>query len=358
MQTVFRTGAALEAAVESLAADDSVEGLLLLTTPTVPDLDETLSELPIPVAGGIFPQVVYEGETRDEGGLVVGVETAFEVLTIPGLSDQAAAFEESLSELPGQSGTTFVFVDAYATEIERFIDHLFRRFGVTCNFVGGGAGMLEQEGQPCLYTNDGRVADAAVIVAVDAPSTIGVRHGWEEIAGPFRVTAADGPSLESLDGEPAFDTYRTVVDEQIDGSVTRENFFEIAKRYPFGISRMGAEKVVRDPFEVSEDGSLTCFGDVPEGEYVHILQGDPDGLIEAAGQATADVAADSRDDLLVFDCISRALYLDGAFDQELTALSGDGQIYGALTIGEIANDGEGHLDYYNKTAVVAGIDDL
>jgi len=36
----------------------------------------------------------------------------------------------------------------------------------------------------------------------------------------------------------------------------------------------------------------------------------------------------------------------------------DTPMVGALTIGEIANDGYGHLDYYNKTAVVGAVEKI
>jgi hypothetical protein len=46
--------------------------------------------------------------------------------------------------------------------------------------------------------------------------------------------------------------------------------------------------------------------------------------------------------------------MDSSFDTELSAMGDDEQpAFGALTIGEIANDGHGHLEYYNKTAVIA-----
>jgi len=184
------------------------------------------------------------------------------------------------------------------------------------------------------------------------------KHGWETVAGPFRVTGADGPTVTELDGEPAFSVYQDVVEEHADTTVTRENFFEVAKSYPFGITRLDAEQIVRDPFDVDGD-ALTCFGSVPEGEFVNILTGDIDSLVSAAGDAYEAAVADSESEsLYAFDCISRRLYLDDEFDRELSAIDGDEEsLVGALTIGEIANDGSGHLDYYNKTAVIGAMTD-
>jgi len=57
---------------------------------------------------------------------------------------------------------------------------------------------------------------------------------------------------------------------------------------------------------------------------------------------------------LVFDCISRALFLQDHFAQELAAVAqGQSPLFGALTIGEIANSGRSYLEFFNKTTVVA-----
>ena len=100
-----------------------------------------------------------------------------------------------------------------------------------------------------------------------------------------------------------------------------------------------------------------------QGGVAAVLAGDPDSLIGAAEQAaetalTEEPIADSTGTLCVFDCISRQLYLEEGFDREVSAIDTDAlPMIGALTIGEIANDGTGHLDYYNKTAVVAAVSD-
>ena len=58
--------------------------------------------------------------------------------------------------------------------------------------------------------------------------------------------------------------------------------------------------------------------------------------------------------VLFIDCISRVLYLEEAFAQELSAVhEPDVPLIGALTLGEIANTGEDYLEFYNKTAVIA-----
>lgn len=351
----------LERAVAATVSASHVEGLMLFTAASDgrpgESVEHVLQKLDVPVFGGVFPELIYRGEKVTTGAVVCGLTTEPQVTTVPELSDPDEEYAASLDpDLPVEGyETAFVFVDAYATEVERFIESLFRTYSVEFNYIGGGAGSLEMEQEPCLFTNEGILGDSAVVAAVSPPLELGVKHGWQEIAGPFRVTDADGPTLKALDGKPAFSVYRDAVEEHTGEGLPRDTFFEIAKGYPFGVARIEGEQIVRDPFEITDDDGLTCFGDVPEGEFVHILEGEPDSLIEAAQQAKAEAQADEQgaDTLFFFDCISRVLYLEDEFDRELAHVrAADTQMVGALTIGEIANDGSGHLDYHNKTAVV------
>lgn len=346
----------------STATSESVNGMLLLSTPDSALLSDgfesVLCDLDVPIFGGIFPEILHDGRKKETGAVTVGLPSEPVVTTVPELSSSEGSFREQLDpDLPARGyETAFVFADTHATTIEAFIEALFRTYSVELNFVGGGAGTVEAQ-QPCLFTNEGVIEDAAVVATLPEPMEIGVNHGWQEIAGPFRVTDAEGSTLETLDGKPAFSVYREVVDEASDETVSEENFFEIAKSYPFGIGRMAAEQIVRDPYSVN-GGSMSCFGQMPEGEFVSILEGDPDSLVEAAQTAHEHALGGDADPeaLCVFDCLSRVLYLDGEFDRELEALRSETvPLFGALTIGEIANDGSGHLDYYNKTAVVGAL---
>jgi hypothetical protein len=293
------------------------------------------------------------------GLAVEPVVTTIEELSNPA-KDYAADLDASLVE--ANHDTAFVLVDAFSTRISDFVQTLFTTYGLSFNFIGGGAGSLSMEQKPCLFANEGILEDSAVLVTLDVASSIGVKHGWQEVDGPFRVTAASGTTLETLDDEPAFDVYKRIVEADSNETVHEENFFEVAKSYPFGISRMDGEKIVRDPFEVGEDGSLSCFGDVPEGEFVHVLRGDLETLTDAASRAyenAMDGAITDEDTIFFFDCISRVLYLEAAFERELAAIGGDdAPSIGVLTLGEIANSGDGHLEFYNKTAVVGAIHDI
>ena len=360
------SGDALRDELTSLISQERVEGLLVLATPSVDitadSFETTLESLSVPVCGGLFPQVIVDGEPRASGLLAIGLPTSPTVTVVSELSE---ADDDLDASLPAEgSEAAFVFVDAHADAdgVGSLIDALFRTYSVGLSVVGGGAGRLDGGDEPCLFTGDGVIEDAAVMAAVDQPIGIGVRHGWNEVAGPFRVTDADHGTIRELDGEPAFEVYQEAIETNTDTALRREQFFETATAYPFGISRLDGEPIVRDPFAVDSD-AISCFGPVPEGEFVTVLAGDPDSLIGAAEQAaetalTEEPIADSTGTLCVFDCISRQLYLDEIFEREVAAINDDDwPMVGALTIGEIANDGTGHLDYYNKTAVVAAVSD-
>ena len=369
MQVVYSsaTGDTLQNELTNLTTQDGVEGLLMLATPSVDittdSFETTLGSVSVPVCGGLFPQVIVDGEPRTSGLLAIGLPTAPTVTVVSELSEASDDLDASLPA--GGSEAAFVFVDAHADAdgVGSLIDALFRTYSVGLSVVGGGAGRLNGGGgEPCLFTGDGVLEDAAVMAAVDQPIGIGVRHGWNEVAGPFRVTDADHGTIRELDGEPAFEVYQEAIETNTDAALHREDFFETATAYPFGISRLDGEPIVRDPSAVDDD-AISCFGPVPEGEFVTVLAGDPDSLIGAAEQAaetaiTRKSIADCAGTLCVFDCISRQLYLEETFLREVKAIDADGwPMVGALTIGEIANDGTGHLDYYNKTAVVAAVSD-
>jgi hypothetical protein len=345
--------------VRSVADADAVHGVALFvaTQDDLPStLDVALRELSVPAFGGLFPSVLHDGDAHEEGAVVAGLALEPDVSVVEDIdADDAPAAADLDPELVERDNrTAFVFVDAHADGIDAFVEALFDAYGVELNFLGGGAGILDAGSRPCVFTNDGVVSNAGVVAGVTGESTIGVNHGWQEIAGPFRVTAADGPMVEELDGRPAYDVYREAVEANADVDLDSASFFDVATSYPLGISRMDDERIVRDPFEM-EDDAIRCFGAVAEHEHVHVLKGEVDALVDAAGVAYEDATAGVDGGTLVsFDCISRALYLDDHFERELDAVApSDRPVLGALTIGEVANGGDGYLEYYNKTAVAA-----
>jgi hypothetical protein len=317
-----------------------------------------------PIFGGIFPGIIYGKQKMEKGTLVIGLPKEAQVYTVNHLSDSTVEYDELIdAQVPENDSvkTVFVFVDGTSQRISAFIDSLFNILGLDYNYIGGGAGSLSFQRIPCLFTNQGLLSDSAVLALTDIESGIGVSHGWNSISGPFKVTEVDRNVIKSLDWEPAIEVYRRVVEPHAKQKITRENFFDIAKGYPFGIKKFGAENIVRDPFLLNEDGSIVCVGEVPAESYVDILNGDQASLINAAQKALA-LAKESlktKQNLrytFFIDCISRVLFLGNHFEKELEAVYETQEMFGALTLGEIANNGKEYLEFYNKTSVIGALE--
>ncbi len=208
-----------------------------------------LKNIPIPVFGGIFPELIYGRNKLTKGTIIVDLSACPNVQIIPHLSDPSVDYDEVISQKfseDDQNKTLFVLVDGLSQRISALIDSLFNFFGLEVNYVGGGCGSLSFKPKPCLFTNEGLIADSAILAAVDIRSGIGVSHGWHSVRGPFKVTESDRNAILTLDWQPAFSVYRTVVEEAARCKFTDTNFFELAKCFPFGIKRLGGEMIVRD----------------------------------------------------------------------------------------------------------------
>lgn len=362
--------ASLAESIEEVAQDQSVRGLMLLAGDaaglSADQVDPLLTRLDLPVLGGIFPEVIWGTQRYPSGLLVIGLPRAPHITLVRDVSDPSCDLEHELDRAAPEIDefhTVITFVDGFARRIDPLIESIYNVFGLGLNYLGGGAGSLSMQQKPCLFTNEGLLEDAAQLAFLTTRSGLGVRHGWETISGAYRVTDSEHNTVFSLDGKPAFDVYRRAVEDHSGEPFDQDAFFESAKYYPLGISKLGSEYIVRDPFKITEEDGLECVGAVPAGSLVSILTANPSKLIAAAGQASQH-AADSFPEsatprsMMFIDCISRTLCLEDHFQDELSAVSDPAMpLFGALTLGEIANTGEDFLEFYNKTAVVGLLED-
>ncbi|MFK7924499.1 MAG: FIST signal transduction protein [Bacteroidia bacterium] len=351
-------------ALNRALAVEQAEGILVLACDangfSPETIDPILQASSLPVFGGIFPEIIHANEKYQKGTIIATLSKRPELHIIKGLSDESKDFTFAIGDqIPDRQDikTMMVFVDGLASRIASLIEGIFIAFGLDCNYIGGGAGSLSFEQRPCLFTPEGLLEDCAIIALLDIHSGIGVQHGWENVSGPYKVTQSDRTIIQKLDGEVAFDVYKAVVEKASGQVFTKDNFFEIAKGYPFGINRTGDEKIVRDPIVLDENGGLVCVGEVPQDSYVYILQGNTNSLVFAACKARAlgEYMFPEEEGLrthFFIDCISRVLFMEDEFHQELNAVYDENTaLIGALTLGEIANFGKEFLEFYNKTAV-------
>ncbi|MGI5822476.1 MAG: FIST signal transduction protein [Dethiobacteria bacterium] len=358
--------------LKQTAADKNIAGTLVLACKanafTPGKVDRFLKQCKKPVFGGIFPQILFGQKKLQKGTIVAGLRQTVSAAAIKNIDSKnklEAILEDMFVWQALQDKTMFVFIDGRSSHISTLVESIFNCFGLFPNYIGGGAGSFTDK-EPCVFSNKGLLKDAAVIALADIKSGIGVAHGWEPVAGPLKVTATDDDTIISLNWRPAFEVYREIV-EEVSGKLFLDvGFSQLAKGFPFGIIKMAKEMVVRDPIALEGD-RLVCVGGVPLNSFVYVLKGDRQSLIAGAAKARQLAAISYRQETgskeeapfttIFMDCISRALFLQSDFVQELMVVSRGYPLIGALTLGEIANSGRNYLEFYNYTAVIGLLED-
>lgn len=343
------------------------KGLLLITAEAndfdIALVNQKLMQLPVPVCGGIFPKIINQIGSHSKGSIVCGFDFAIQVAQVKRLSDANEDFNKQLEQIaqvvkPNKS--MMLLVDGNSRYISRFMENVYYHLGNEVTCFGGGAGTLKLVPSPCLFTNEGLLADGAQLITIDSAPTVAVEHGWEKLAGPFVITESNHNVIQMIDYLPAFKTYKKIIESNSTHHFDNETFFDISKYFPFGIESYDGSMIVRDPISVTDNG-IVCVGEVPENSIVYILKGSYQNLVSAA-ENVAKKAAKAKDvdlhiPVILFDCISRSLILGNQYTDELKVISANlpknSHIIGASSIGEIATTRSGLLEFHNKTVVLA-----
>ncbi|MEN3112304.1 FIST signal transduction protein [Uliginosibacterium paludis] len=337
-----------------LAAEDSGQNLA--------GWNSLLRALPVPVFGGVFPRVLFAGQAHACGVLIVALSCRAEVCIVAdpdGVASAREALHEALQALR-TARTVMLWVDGLSAHIETLISEVYDVLGAGPAFLGGGAGSTRLCAEPCLFSARG-VTGGAQIVGLPVALGLGVRHGWEPVAGPFLVSSVSGCRIQGLDFRPALEVYREEVRRLSGQMVDPANFFSTARAFPLGLERMDGSFIVRDPVRAEGD-SVVCIGEVPAQSALHILHGRPAALMKASEGACQD-ALDSGVQpaaALLVDCLSRALHLDAVHEGQAAIITqflsrscgAPVPVFGVLSLGEIASEGAGCLEFHNKTFVL------
>jgi len=352
---------ALSDAIKS-ATDAGCKTILLLTC-IDNDYDEEqinrlLSESALPICGGMFAQIILQGNAYSQGAIVLGLMFTAEIANYSLLStthyDLPRYIEENSKNIADHQNF-IVIADAFYSANENFTDQFYNYIGSGITVIGGGSGSLDFIPRPSIYCNQGLMSDAIQIIGIPYPIKNAIGHGWEILDGPYLVTASEGHYVHSLNYIPTFELYRDAIQKAARQTLTQEDFFTVAKHFPLGIMSIDGELLVRDP--IQSDGSyLECVGNVPVNSMVYLLKGDPDSMILATGEKAQDLfAAGQGKTLLLFNCISRALFMGDRIEHELKAIQdrfSDSCLVGAMSLGEIADTENGAIRLLNKSTVI------
>ena len=256
---------------------------------------------------------------------------------------QAIDAADRQGELPA-----LIWLSASPGHEEACIAGIEAMLGQGVPIVGGSAADDSVAGDWYLLTLDANLGDAVVVTAL-YPSTAlhsAFQSGYAPTNERGRVTASEGRTLISVDGEPAAAVY----DAWTDGAIAAArpaggNILASTTLFPIG-RRVGelagvAYYRLAHPESVTPEGALRLFADVAVGDELVLMRGTSEALRTRAGRVAADALARLRPNeaagALVIFCAGCMLTIRDELDDVVASLREvlDGVPFlGCFTFGE------------------------
>jgi hypothetical protein len=266
-------------------------------------------------------------------------------------------------QIKGDSQVTlFLLFDALVPNISTLLDELYLQLANRVHYVGANAGSETFQPMPCLFDNTRILQNGVLLILLQPHLGAMLAHGYNAPPEMISATSTEGNRIQQIDWRPAFEVYQELVRAQSGVEVTRENFYQHAVHFPFGIVRANREVLVRIPVALEEDGSLFCVGEVPANALLTLLEApkvDSQHTLQTLVQGLTQLNGQLADtELLLFYCAGRRLHLGletatGELRQ-LSQLTGATPIAGALSLGEIGSSLQwGYPLFHNATLVAS-----
>lgn len=303
--------------------------------------------------GAVFPKIVYDNRLYMEGILVFTIDKNVELKFIKNL-EKFKSDEIDFS----QSKSIITIVDGFSNYNSLFLEKLYENLHLNSTLIGGGAGYFKNPNKNMIFNNRGVFNDAAILLILKKEMNLGISLGWEAFDGPFIATKCEGKILKEIDYINALDVYIDAIKKHYDVDINSENIHEILKKFPLGIVKHNNETLLRDVIEISESNELILAGDIEKNSIFNILKSQKKSLIKYIEKACEDAKIDESKSFFFFDCISRQDFLADKYESQINLIcnrKNSKNIFGFLSIGEVANSENRYINFLNKSCVMGGI---
>ncbi len=218
-----------------------------------------------------------------------------------------------------------LFPDDQSMNLDGVVERAMTETGMLYDILGGpGLTHPAPPRPPAVFHNKRmiRAGLTGVEILSRTPLGMAIANGWQPISGPYRVTQADDRRIITIDGRPAQEVYEDFLFEH-GLQLTSDTISDILLTYPIGICQEDDCKVsVLKNFD--NHGALLMTSPPPTNSLIHILSTQPDHMVTAAERAIQQAGERLHDTrpagLLFIDCMSTALVLGEAHDQQRTAV--------------------------------------
>jgi hypothetical protein len=337
----------------------------------VATVQQACSGAGVTMVGAIFPALLDAEGFHTQGVWLLRFDRMPFATLYPDMPQEGTALmatldrmAESLTPHLDESGDTTLFMlfDAMVPNIGTILDELYLRLANRVHYMGVNAGSETFQPMPCLFDNERIVQNGMLVMLLKPHRGAILEHGYHVPEQMITATSTEGNRIMQIDWRPAFEVYQEMAREQYGVEINKENFYENAVHFPFGIVRANGVIVVRIPVALEEDGSLFCVGEVPanamltllrapEVDSVHTLNTLVQGLTELNGPLDGQ-------EMLLFYCAGRRLHLGiEAAEGEVQGLqqrTAAGKLSGALSLGECGSATEwGYPLFHNATLVAS-----
>lgn len=286
--------------------------------------------------------------------LEIGIESTYETSRQLGAEGKKAF-----------SNPAFIIASGWLnTDGEEIINGIEDGFGGETTIFGGMAGDDVELREPHVFIN-GRSSVSGLVSIIFDKDKIDIKGiatcGWKPIGTAKTVTKSSGNIVYTIDDMPALDLVIKYLGLEIDAESGTDGVTNIGAYYPLQLERENAIPVMRTAMMGNtEDRSLICAGNIPEGSQVRFSLPPDFDVIDAVVEECTEVKEEQlldADAVIVFSCLSRYLSLGVLTSEEIERVNNvwNAPMIGFFSWGEYGKSKGGKHEFHNNTCCVVAL---
>lgn len=233
---------------------------------------------------------------------------------------------------------------------------VFEVLNPLCKILGGVVHGYEFDGP--IVNN--QIIDESILgclIILDKKCAVGVSHGWFSTGKYVVANKVEDNRIIEMNGRNAFEVYKEIwknLKTDIGDIAFKDDFYKFSVYHPLALTQVEGEYLIRDPYDVNDNGEILCGGYIPGNSILHFMEGTQESLLTAPETAISRLNKNNDSSIcLFFDCFTR-IYLPG-FDinNEIESISNKigikCEIFGMMCRGEFATTPLSSNLFHNKS---------